>query len=108
MFLQAHTKLANYRQHSKERGESIVKVTIKELKKWGNSTGIRFSQSELAQLGVDNPTKLQLTINKGTITLVPISEKPKSLDDLFMDYKGDVLGGSYRYDWDEEFGREIL
>jgi hypothetical protein len=42
------------------------------------------------------------------MTLVPINEKPKTLDDLFIGYDGEPLGESDRYEWSENVGREII
>ena len=86
----------------------MMKVAIKEIKKWGNSTGIRLSKSDLEQLGIDTTYRLQMTISKGIMTLVPINDKPKTLDDLFIGYEGEPLGDSDRYEWAENVGREII
>lgn len=90
------------------KGGIVMKVAIKEIKKWGNSAGIRLSKSDLEQLGADTTNRLQMTISKGKMTLVPINEKPKTLDDLFIGYDGEPLGESDRYEWSENVGREII
>ncbi|KAF1299080.1 hypothetical protein BAU15_00085 [Enterococcus sp. JM4C] len=85
-----------------------MKIAIKEIKKWGNSKGILLSKADLEQLGAKDNNKLQMTISNGKITLVPITDEPKTFDDLFIGYDGEPLGDSDCFEWGGNVGREIL
>ncbi|MBJ0476742.1 toxin-antitoxin system, antitoxin component, AbrB family protein, partial [Enterococcus faecalis] len=63
-----------------------------ELKKWGNSKGIRLSKEELAELGIKGQTaKFEMVIRQGQIILTPKTTFPSTLEELFSDYKGGDL-----------------
>jgi antitoxin MazE len=82
-----------------------------ELKKWGNSQGLRFSKEDLSELfggEVDENVKLKLIIERGKMIITPIESYPNTMDELFADYIGEPLGEEDRYDWGEPVGRELI
>ncbi|MGG5318974.1 AbrB/MazE/SpoVT family DNA-binding domain-containing protein [Enterococcus sp. AZ072] len=80
-----------------------------ELKKWGNSQGIRIGKEELAEIGeFDTNVTFKMVAGDGKITLIPKKEYPTTLDELFEDYDSTPLGREDKYDWDDSQGREIL
>lgn len=80
-----------------------------ELKKWGNSQGIRIGKEELAEIGeFDTDVTFQMVAGDGKITLIPKKKYPTTLDELFEDYDSTPLSKEDKYDWDEPQGREIL
>ena len=79
-----------------------------ELKKWGNSKGIRLSKEELAELGIKGQTaKFEMVIRQGQIILTPKTTFPNTLEELFSDYKGGDLNET-EYDWSSPVGEELL
>ena len=85
-----------------------MRVSRKELKKWGNSTGIRFTQEELNELGMHDTKQLRMVIEGGSMTLTPIHAKPQTLDELFADDQCDPIDREQRYEWNDQTGRERL
>ncbi|EGP4894982.1 toxin-antitoxin system, antitoxin component, AbrB family protein [Enterococcus faecium] len=81
-----------------------------EMKKWGNSQGVRFGKEELAALGESNPEnlKLEMVVTEGKIVLTPKKKKPETLDELFSTYEGEPLGEEDKYEWGNTQGREII
>lgn len=81
-----------------------------EMKKWGNSQGVRFGKEELSALGEVDSEHLtfEMVVTEGKIILTPKKKKPESLDELFSTYDGEPLGESDKYDWGNTQGREII
>ena len=81
-----------------------------EVKKWGNSQGLRLSKDDLREFGVVDSTAiyLRMIVEEGRITLTSVSKHPTTLEELFADYTGEGLSGEDKYDWGESVGREIL
>lgn len=80
-----------------------------ELKKWGNSQGIRIGKEELKELGeTDDNTVFTMVIEEGRIILTPKKKYPHTLEELFADYDGSPLGSEDKFDWGEARGRELL
>lgn len=80
-----------------------------ELKKWGNSQGIRIGKDELDELGLNRESTIfEMTVEEGKITLVPQKEYPETLEELFADYTGEPLPKEDRFDWGEAVGKEQI
>jgi len=81
-----------------------------EVKKWGNSQGLRLSKDDLREFGAtdSNAIHLKMTVEEGRITLTSVSKHPTTLDELFAGYTGEPLSKEEKYDWGESVGREIL
>lgn len=80
-----------------------------QLKKWGNSQGIRIGKDELEALGEDS-TQLtfEMVIENGKIILTPKKNVPTTLNELFADYGGEPLSEGDKFDWGNSVGRELL
>lgn len=80
-----------------------------ELKKWGNSQGLRIGKAELKELGEEGTDiKFQMVVEQGKITLTPIKKYPSTVEELFADYAGEPLGKEDNLPWGDSAGREIL
>ena len=81
-----------------------------DVKKWGNSQGLRLSKDDLFEFGLNkiDEMKLKMIIEEGRITITPVSKFPSSLDELFSGYTGEALTAEDKYDWGEPVGREIF
>lgn len=80
-----------------------------QLKKWGNSQGIRIGKEELRELGyTDEEIVFTMTVDKGQIILTPKKKYPDNLEELFADYDGSPLDSEDKFDWGESVGRELL
>jgi len=81
-----------------------------ELKKWGNSQGIRIAKDDLEELGASlDETKFTMVIDNGQIVLKPIKKFPETLAELFAGYDGEPLSKEDIVDWwDEPVGKEII
>lgn len=91
------------------KGGSRMIIKDIELKKWGNSQGIRLSKDELSELGVtEDQMVFTMVIENGKVILTPKKKEPTSLDDLFTGYTGELLGEQDQYDWGEPIGREVF
>ncbi|WP_181398687.1 AbrB/MazE/SpoVT family DNA-binding domain-containing protein [Apilactobacillus timberlakei] len=80
------------------------------IKKWGNSQGIRLSNSILKRLGMKYPDEkeLKLEVNDNGIFL---SKKKDAIDELFENfdyekYKNEAPIGEV--DWGQAFGKEKI
>jgi antitoxin MazE len=56
-------------------------VPITQIKKWGNSYGVRIPQSLLAQLNLQADGEIELLLENGRLILSPVRSTP-SLDEL--------------------------
>ena len=81
-----------------------------EVKKWGNSQGLRLSKDDLREFGATDSVgmHLKMMIEAGRITLTSVSKHPTSLEELFAGYTGEPLSEKDKYDWGEPVGRELL
>jgi len=81
-----------------------------EVKKWGNSQGLRLSKDDLREFGAidSKDIHLKMIVEEGRITLTSVSKHPTTLDELFAGYTGELLSREDKYDWGESVGREIL
>lgn len=85
----------------------LIKET--QLKKWGNSQGIRIGKEELKELGCyEEDTIFTMKVDEGQIILTPKKKYPDTLEELFADYNGKPLGSEDKFDWGESVGRELL
>ena len=76
-----------------------------QVKKWGNSQGIRIPKEVLQEADIAVDDMLDVKVSNGVIMLV----KPfrhKTLEERVAEYEGKLdLDGEY--DWGEPVGREI-
>jgi len=81
-----------------------------EVKKWGNSQGLRLSKDDLREFGATDSTAiyLRMMVEEGRIILTSVSKYPNSLDELFAGYTDEPPSREDKYDWGESVGREIL
>lgn len=75
-----------------------------QVKKWGNSQGIRLSKEILKSAGIALNEVLDVTVANGVITLV----KPfrhKTLEERAAEFDGKLMLDG-EYNWGEPMGRE--
>ncbi len=76
-----------------------------EIKKWGNSQGIRLSKEILQMANMGLNEILDISASDGIITLTK-AFRHKTLEERAAEYDGKLnLDGEY--DWGEPVGREI-
>ena len=76
-----------------------------QVKKWGNSQGIRLSKDILKSAGIATNDILEVTISNGVITLV----KPfrhRTLEERAAEFNGKLMLDG-EYDWGTPVGREV-
>ena len=76
-----------------------------QVKKWGNSQGIRLSKDILKSAGIATNDILDVTISNGVITLV----KPfrhRTLEERAAEFNGKLMLDG-EYDWGTPVGREL-
>ena len=76
-----------------------------QVKKWGNSQGIRLPKEVLKSAGIAINEMLDITVANDVITLV----KPfrhKTLEERAMEFDGKLMLDG-EYDWGEPVGREV-
>ena len=76
-----------------------------QVKKWGNSQGIRLSKDILKSAGIATNDILDVTISNGVITLV----KPfrhRKLEERAAEFNGKLMLDG-EYDWGTPVGREV-
>lgn len=76
-----------------------------QVKKWGNSQGIRLSKELLALAGIQNNDILDIELVEGNIVLKKASKQHRTLEERARDYNG-KLGPYEEFDWGEPVGRE--
>ncbi|MGO4940733.1 AbrB/MazE/SpoVT family DNA-binding domain-containing protein [Fundicoccus sp. Sow4_D5] len=62
-------------------------MTQLQIKKWGNSSAIRFPKELLRQVGFENNSLIEVEIVENKLVLQKVT-KHQSIHDLFKDYKG--------------------
>ena len=75
-----------------------------QIKKWGNSQGVRIPMDVLKKAGISLDDFLNLSVDNGKIIL----SKPfhhKTLEERASEYEGNLLLDG-EYDWGEPVGRE--
>ena len=76
-----------------------------QVKKWGNSQGIRIPKEALLDASINIDDILDVTVSNGIITLAK-TFRHKSLEERAAEYGGKLsLDGEF--DWGEPAGREI-
>ncbi|RKI93180.1 AbrB/MazE/SpoVT family DNA-binding domain-containing protein [Parablautia intestinalis] len=76
-----------------------------QVKKWGNSQGIRLSKEILKSAGIALNDVLDVTVSNGVITFV----KPfrhKTLEERAAEFDGKLMLDG-EYDWGVPVGREV-
>lgn len=76
-----------------------------QIKKWGNSQGIRLSKEILKSAGIELNEVLDVTISNGAITLTK-SFRHKTLEERAAEFNGKLMLDG-EYDWGEPVGREV-
>jgi len=76
-----------------------------QVKEWGNSQGIRIPKEVLKSAGIAVNEFLDVTVSKGTITLVK-SFRHKTLEERTAEFDGKLMLDG-EYDWGEPVGREV-
>ena len=76
-----------------------------EIKKWGNSQGIRLSKEILQMANMGLNEILDISASDGIITLTK-AYRHKTLEERAAEYDG-KLNRDGEYDWGETVGREI-
>ena len=78
---------------------------ITQVKKWGNSQGIRLSKEVLALAGIKNEDFLDIELINGSIVLKKAENRHRTLEERAEEYGG-KLGPYEEFDWGEPVGRE--
>lgn len=78
---------------------------ITQVKKWGNSQGIRLSKELLALAGIKNEDFLDIELIEGNIVLKKAENRHRTLEERAEEYGG-KLGPYEEFDWGEPVGRE--
>ena len=76
-----------------------------QVKKWGNSQGIRLSQEILKSAGIEVNDILDITVSHGSITL----SKPfrhNTIEERAEEFDGNLMLDG-EYDWGDPVGREV-
>jgi antitoxin MazE len=76
-----------------------------QVKKWGNSLGIRFPMRVANQLKMLEGTKVDLVIKNNKIEIVPVEENEYSLEKMLKDINGDNIHNET--DTGSSVGREL-
>ncbi len=76
-----------------------------QIKKWGNSQGIRLSKEILESAGIRTNEILEVTASKGVIMLEK-SFQHKTLEERAAEYGGKLMLDG-EFDWGEPVGREV-
>lgn len=76
-----------------------------QIKKWGNSQGIRLSKEILKSAGIELNEVLDVTISNGVITLTK-SFRHKTLEERAAEFNGKLMLDG-EYDWGKPVGREV-
>ncbi len=75
------------------------------LQKWGNSDGIRIPSSILKELNLKTNDKVVLNYEEGKIIITKPTKEKISLEERFLNYKGENL--AKEFEWDDPEGKEI-
>ena len=85
--------------------QAMLKGTVTKLSNWGNSKGVRIPSNIVKDLKLINNQKMDIYAENGTIVIRPITERPKSLADLFKGYRGGKVQG-HEMKWGHPKGHE--
>lgn len=78
---------------------------VVQVKRWGNSQGIRLSKELLALAGIQSNDVLDVELVEGNIVLKKINKQHRILEERAKEYGG-KLGPYEEFDWGEPVGRE--
>ena len=81
-----------------------VFVMVTQVKKWGNSQGIRLSKELLALAGIENDDYLDIQLVDGAIILKK-TYRHRTLEERAAEFNGKI-GPYEEFDWGEPVGRE--
>lgn len=84
-------------------------MTVLQIAKWGNSSGIRLSKAVLDELGVKQGESVQLTVKDGKAIIEPA--KPKKITLEWIISEMDRLGpenAPETVEWGPDRGDEII
>lgn len=75
------------------------------IQKWGNSQGIRLPKIILENVNMHEGEEVELITQNETIIIKPAAKKRKTIQELFIDYKGDFT--PEEIDWGKPVGGEV-
>ena len=78
---------------------------VVQVKKWGNSQGIRLSKDLLDMIGVHNDDFLDIAMKGDSIILKKAKKRHRTLEERAEEFGG-KLGPYEEYNWGEPQGRE--
>jgi antitoxin MazE len=84
-------------------------MTVLQVGKWGNSSGIRLSKAVLDELGIKQGDSVQLTVKDGKAIIEPAKPKKITLEWIISEMKR--LGPENEpelVDWGPDRGEEII
>lgn len=58
---------------------------ITRIQKWGNSLALRIPKSFAVEAGLKQNASVQIILQDGKLVVLPLPEKPNSLDDLLAE-----------------------
>jgi antitoxin MazE len=68
-------------------------MTVTQVKKWGNSYGVRIPKELLERLGIQPDTRIEIRQEQGSILLTPLSGPEWSLDELLEKVTSENIHG---------------
>lgn len=83
--------------------------TIQEqttLAQWGNSKATRIPAEIVKKLSLKDNQKLSISVEGNSIILIPENPKPKTIQELFADWKDDGVRDG-ELDWGQSKGNEL-
>ena len=78
---------------------------VTQVKKWGNSQGIRLSKELLSLVGIRDNDYLDVELIDGNIVLKKAEHHHRTLEERAKEFGG-KLGPYEEFDWGEPKGRE--
>ena len=81
-------------------------MIIAQIKKWGNSLAVRFPQSLLAQLNLQEDGEVEISIEEGRLILSPVKKPKYTLDELLAQITSQKLHDEM--DFGKPVGKEVL
>ncbi len=75
------------------------------IRKWGNSQGLRIPKILLDSLKWKEGKQLEMILGEGEIILRPVKARRKSIQELFANYQEDYQPSEV--DWGKPEGKEV-
>jgi antitoxin MazE len=80
-------------------------MIITHIRKWGNSLAVRFPQSILAQLNLQEDGEIEISIEEGRLILSPVKKPKYTLDELLSQVTPESLHDEI--DFGAPLGKEV-